>query len=273
MPQPLLNTAKAHFDQDLGRAEALLACAGSIPSESKGLAEDILRAAWMMAVGACDAFFSDAYADLIARTLRAKDLQPEVKLPDRLCKLKVPVIAVIRPSDSDGWRWRMAARGLIEEENVLSLEKIRELFNQFLTTKLLNKDTVEPWILHPQAKKRQLGCSLTEYINSTNNKEKERLRKEAVKRLEKRFGKIFQRRHDCIHNCDRPRVAPQKISGPATKKVLQDIRFLIERCHETLLCGYPLHLKELGFDGVTRNKVGAWEISTGLSSDTPGLPE
>lgn len=28
----------------------------------------------MMAVGACDAYFSDAYADLISRTLRAKEL-------------------------------------------------------------------------------------------------------------------------------------------------------------------------------------------------------
>ena len=62
----------------------------------------------MMAVGASDAYFCDAYADLIARTLQAKQLQPTVTIPDRLSKLKVPVIAVIRQAEG-GWRWRMAA--------------------------------------------------------------------------------------------------------------------------------------------------------------------
>lgn len=45
----MLQTAKAHFDQDIQRAQQLLAHAQGQPSP---LSEDILRAAWTMAVGA-----------------------------------------------------------------------------------------------------------------------------------------------------------------------------------------------------------------------------
>jgi hypothetical protein len=149
----MLATAKEHFNEDIGRARALVAHAETLP---EGLLRgDVLRGAWMMAVGATDAYFSDAYADLISRALRAKDLQPNIAIPDRLNNLRIPVVAVLRQAQG-GWRWRMAARELIEEENVLSLEKIRKLFNHFFheDRKLLNQKTIEPWITHPSAKRR-----------------------------------------------------------------------------------------------------------------------
>ena len=126
---PILVTAKQHFDQDAARARALLAHA--IREAPVELRNDIMRAAWMMAVGASDAYFCDAYADLLSRTLQAKQLQPAVDLPDRLLSLKVPIISVVREAATDKWRWRMAARALIEDQSVLSLESIRKLFNQF----------------------------------------------------------------------------------------------------------------------------------------------
>jgi hypothetical protein len=84
----MLVTAKAHFDQDIVRSRAL-------HTHSAGMAagvlkDDVLRAAWMMAVGASDAYFSDAYADLISRALRAKELQPAIGIPDRLNNLLMP---------------------------------------------------------------------------------------------------------------------------------------------------------------------------------------
>jgi hypothetical protein len=88
----MLETAKQHFDEDIQRASRLLDHAGTLAA---GLLHGVLRSVWMMTVGACDAYFCDAYADLIARTLRAKDVQPAVQLPDRLNNLRVPVIAVI----------------------------------------------------------------------------------------------------------------------------------------------------------------------------------
>jgi len=90
----MLETAKQHFDEDIQRASRLLDHAGTLAAGL--LQDDVLRSVWMMTVGACDAYFCDAYADLIARTLRAKDVQPAVQLPDRLNNLRVPVIAVIR---------------------------------------------------------------------------------------------------------------------------------------------------------------------------------
>jgi len=122
----ILETAFRHFQEDMARARELLVHASN--QQAGLLADDVIRAAWMMGVGACDAYFSDAYADLITRTLRAKDLEPTKDLPNRFNNLKLPVSAFIR-QPTGGWRWRMAARELIESENVLSIGKIASLFN------------------------------------------------------------------------------------------------------------------------------------------------
>lgn len=136
----ILQTAKAHFDTDLVRARTLMNSAVAVPA----CEDDMLRSALMFAVGACDAYFADAYADLISRVLRAKELQPAIALPDRLNNLRMPVTAILRPTSMPGWRWRMAARELVEKENVLSFEQIRGLFNQFFPKKqgLLSRDRI-----------------------------------------------------------------------------------------------------------------------------------
>ena len=64
-----LDTAKRHFEEDIARANDLIAHASNQPVG--GLKDDLLRSGLMIAVGACDAYFCDAYADLITRTLRA----------------------------------------------------------------------------------------------------------------------------------------------------------------------------------------------------------
>lgn len=250
----MINAGKQHFDEDIKRALELLKHA---EKQNEGiLKDDVLRASWMMVVGACDAYFSDAYADLIARTLRAKDLEPGIDLPDRLNNLKVPVIAVIR--NSPAWRWRMAARELIENENVLSLNKIRQLFNHFFrdTHKLAHQDTIESWIFHKHGTVRLLGISPTNF-RRLDDRGKAAARKSAVDRLERRMNEIFQRRHDCIHNCDRPRMALLPISNTNVKKTIDDIQFLVERCHEAFQIEFPEYLKARGFSGVTRNRVCA----------------
>ena len=210
----------------------------------------------MMAVGACDAYFSDAYADLLTRTLRASSAQPDVTPAARLQNLKVPLMAVVKASypDRPGWQWRMVARQLIEEETVLSLQKIRELFNQFCRAdrKLMNQNTIAPWVTHPEAKKRMFGFTQAEY-RSTNDQSAARI--SAMEMLEQRFEQVFQRRHDCIHNCDRPRSAPQPITNAATSKVVEDIEFLVSRCEETLQQEFPEYLELSGFDRSVRNEV------------------
>jgi len=249
----MLDTAKRHFDDDIARSRALLGHA--TPMGDSTLKDDILRAAWMIAVGACDAYFSDAYADLIARTLQAKDLQPNVSIPSRLDNLRLPVNAIIRQARG-GWRWRMAARELIENENVLSLERIKQLFNHFFrkTHKIITQETVETWILHPDAKQRLFGISKSGYRRLTGNA-KGQAKKDALERFQSSFDAIFQRRHVCIHNCDRPKIALQRIDAGTVKKRIEDVTYLVERCHEALIAEFPVYLRDLGFIGATRNRV------------------
>lgn len=249
---PTLGTARAHFDSDIARAEALRAHALTLPAGT--LRDDVLRSSWMFGVGASDAYFSDAYADLIARALRAKDLQPAIALPDRLGNLRVPVVAVIRSNNS--WRWRMAARELIEDENVLSIEKIKQLFNHFFdnNTKIISKPTIESWLRHTRAKKRIFGRSRAEY-DALTAQQKDGAKKDAVDAFIARMTTIFQRRHDCIHNCDRPKVAPQRITPSETQKALYDIKFLVERSHDALVAEFPQYLSRAGFSAVVRNQV------------------
>jgi hypothetical protein len=250
---PPLCTARQHFDEDIDRARNLVTHANSITEDT--LRGDILRSAWMMAVGACDAYFSDAYGDLISRALRAKDLQQQIEIPERLGNLRIPAIAVIRQA-TDGWRWRMAARELIEDENVLSTDKIRSLFKQFCSegNKPLNQESIESWILHRDSRRRLFGITSSEY-RRLNNRDKADARKKAVDQCLQRFAAIFQRRHDCIHNCDRPKAAIQEISDGMVRKAIQDIDFLVRRCHDLLAQQFPEYLLRIGFSRQTRNQV------------------
>jgi hypothetical protein len=173
--------------------------------------------------------------------------------------LKIPVIAVLRETRTyGGWRWRMAARELIEDENVLSLKKIKELFNQFFpdTGKLLNKTTIEPWILHGEARVRHFGISKTAY-RALAAGARPSARDKALKKFEAYYADIFQRRHDCIHNCDRPKMAIQQIVAATVEKRIEDVTFLVRRCHADLVADFPLYLRRCAVPGAVRARVGA----------------
>lgn len=139
-----------HFDQDVTHARVLVNHAHGLPQST--LRDDIFRASWMMAVGASDAFFCDAYADLITRTLQARQIQQTFQITDRMLNLRVPAIAVIRTAATDNWRWRMAVREIIEDETVLSITKIKNLLNQFFrdNQKPFSNDNFDKWILSPK---------------------------------------------------------------------------------------------------------------------------
>jgi hypothetical protein len=250
---PLLQTPIQHFVDDIQRAKDLFNHARTVQEET--VKNDILRASWMMAIGACDAYFSDAYADLISRTLRAKEIQAEIEIPDRLNNLRVPAIVMLGTARG-GWRWRMAARELIEDENVLSLEKIKHLFNHFFrqSTKIISQDTIEQWLLHENSKVRTFGITKTDYRRLTPA-QKGYHKREALKKFQNHFKTLFQRRHDCIHNCDRPKTAVQQISENSVEKCIQDIDFLINQCHIAFVAEFPHYLQGLGCRGVTRNRV------------------
>ena len=62
-------TALAHFGEDVARARAIVAHADPLPAATPAeqmLRSDLLRSAWMFSVGALDAYFCDAYTDMVA---------------------------------------------------------------------------------------------------------------------------------------------------------------------------------------------------------------
>ena len=250
----ILGTAKQHFDEDVKRAKVIHAHA--VELEDGLLKDDLYRSAWMTAVGASDAFFCDAYADLVTRTLRAKERQPDGDLQDKLNNLKVPVVAVL--NTTNGWRWRMAAREIIEKENVLSIKQIKDLLNIFSRegSKLLTQDTIEDWLLHDDMLQRQFGISKHQY-NQKQGTAKNKAKKSALDHLGRRMQSIFQRRHDCIHNCDRPKYAIQGMTEDQCRKAIEDVDFVVNRCIDHLRAEYPQYLQSRGFSGATRNYVGA----------------
>jgi hypothetical protein len=121
-------TALQHFNEDITRARAILMHADPLPhtnATEQLLRSDLLRSAWMFAVGAMDAYFCDAYADIVAATASSKSRQPGITLPEWVYDMKVPIRAVLEEYDNANWRWRMAARKMMERENVISLSAIQ----------------------------------------------------------------------------------------------------------------------------------------------------
>jgi hypothetical protein len=127
----------------------------------------------------------------------------------------------------------MAARKMMERETVLSLDTIQSLFNKFFRHhQKLFGDVLERWIMHPDSQKRVFWINPSAY-HAMTPAEKVAARKDATRVMRNRYNKIFQRRHDCIHNCDRPRVAPQPLAlGDTVLMVIEDVEFLVTRCNE-----------------------------------------
>jgi hypothetical protein len=227
-----------HFTADVARARELIAHAESIPlvdPVSRLLRADILRSAWIFAVGSLDAYFSDAYTDVVAAVIISKSRYAPMVLPDFFYEIKFPVRAVLETyAANTNWRWRMAARRMMDRESVLKLVTIQHLFNKFFPNgRRLFGDVLENWIIHPDAKKRLFGITRLAYLSLPDATAKQTARRLARDQMEERFGAIFQRRHDCVHNCDRPRSAPQSlVLGSTVRKVIQDVEFLVHRCDE-----------------------------------------
>lgn len=98
----------------------------------------------------------------------------------------------------------------------------------------------------PMPRIRLFGVSRADYVAMTEP-DKRDAREGAIDQFEERFRTIFQRRHDCIHNCDRPRMSPQPLDKPGTVvKVIQDIEFLVSRCDEHISSEFREFLVGIG---------------------------
>ena len=255
-------TALNHFQQDVARSRAMVAHAAPLPSGTpmeQLLRGDFLRSAWMFAVGALDAYFCDAYTDVVAATIIAKSRHPALALPEFFHDIRFPVRAILEPyANNVNWRWRMAARKMMERENVLSLPTIQTLFNKFFRSgRRFFRDLLPSWIVHEGVGHRRLfGISAARFNALSTNLRRQALA-EAQEQVENRFRVIFQRRHDCIHNCDRPKVKPQPlVAGDAVLWVIEDVEFLVRRCDEHLNGEFRQFLLGIGCPGSIVGQVG-----------------
>jgi hypothetical protein len=211
----------------------------------------------MLAVGALDAYFCDAYTDLVAATVSSKSRQPTITLPEFFYEIRFPIRAILEEYANPNWRWRMAARKMMERENVLNLATIQSLFNKFFREdRRFFHGLLDAWISHPDAKSRLFGITHRAY-RALTPADKDKARKQAMEQLKDRFGVIFQRRHDCIHNCDRPRMSPQPMDkGVTVRRVIQDVEFLVFRCNEHIDAEFRQFLIGIGCSATTVRQAG-----------------
>lgn len=254
-------TAFTHFEEDIERASELVVHAKSMGMHptNKRLRDDILRSAWMMAVGALDAYLSDAYVDVVARTIRGKALQDDIRLDPRIESLEFPLKTYFNPYKArSNWRWRMAAKRLMERESILSLEKAKDLLNPFLSQshKLFTDSHIVAMVEKYSALKRVFDVGNTGFAQLSGNS-RSKVIKRARNSLYLRFRNIFQRRHDCIHNCDRPLIALQHMKRPGTvRNVIADIDFITQEFNSQIEAGFKAYLKGIGCDSTTLNSLG-----------------
>lgn len=212
----------------------------------------------MFAVGALDAYFCDAYTDIVAATIIAKSRQQNINLPDFFYDIKFPVRAILEPyTQNENWRWRMAARKMMERENVLSLNSIQSLFNKFFTKgNKFFRDLVGGWIGKPGAKTRLFGITPATYNALLAVDQRSRV-DDAWVQMQERYRNVFQRRHDCIHNCDRPKVSPQPLTRAGTVvKVIQDVEFLVTHSDDHITSEFRVFLAGLGCTLATIAQAG-----------------
>lgn len=254
-------TALNHFRQDMGRARAIVTHADPLPRTNAAeqlLRSDLLRSAWMFAVGAMDAYFCDAYTDIVAATIISKTRYPAANLPEFFYDIKFPVRAIVESyANNENWRWRMAARKMMERENVLSLPAVQSLFNKFFRKgHRFFRDQTADWIVHPESKKRLFGITRAAFHALAPNQKGQAV-EGAQEQMEDRYRDLFQRRHDCIHNCDRPKVSPQPLQlGGTVLKVIEDSEFLVHRCDEHIDTEFRTFLLGTGCPGTVVAQVG-----------------
>lgn len=226
----MLATARKHFDEDISRAQAMLDHANGL---APPLSDDILRAAWVLAVGALDAYLCDAYVDLLASQLRAYRDKAIGELPPQYAKVKLPAGAVLRPYEArSNWALRMAGRAIMQEQNMLQISRAKEMLNPaLLSAHKLWDGMMEALIL--QDVRGLCGVTATEYRGMSST-QKQSAKKSAGQQMLRKLGRIIQRRHDIAHNCDRPKMAVGRIGEPNVRKAINYIRTFVQALHDHL---------------------------------------
>jgi hypothetical protein len=226
-----LRTPRKHFNEDIDRAHDMIRLSKSMDNEAAGerLVHDVRLSAVALAVGAMDAYFSDAYVDCLTSVLRAYiHGKWQGDLPPAYAKRELPAREVLDSSRQNRplWSLRMATRTIMERDNMLSIARISDQFNgilpptQKLWVGLINK-------LIAIDSKRFTGTTPSE-LSQLSGKDLEKKKKKAIYLFQERIKNTVQFRHDWAHNCGRPKSAIQKLTYNQAAARVQEIRTLVE---------------------------------------------
>lgn len=217
-------TAKRHFDDDFARARAIEQQAAACTNEP--LRSDLARSAVAFGVGALDAYLCDAFVDSLARAMK-QCRQNSDPLPTGYAKLSIPAGPLLSSYEArPNWGLRMAARAMMEKDNMLQLGRVKDLINPVLPAgRKLWMDLAPSYI--SLNRKRLAGMTAADY-GALVGQQKVDARKKAAAAVLRRLGAIVQRRHDIVHNCDRPKNTPQELKVGSARNMLTDIESFVD---------------------------------------------
>lgn len=215
-------TAKNHFDQDVARARKFVQQAEALRATDVDASGDAARAGVVFAVAGLDAYLCDAYVDTLTRTMRACRNQG-CTLPGGYAKELLPAgpLFAAHYTQRANWALRMAARAVMEKDNLLQVSRVKDLLNPALPPgRKLWLDVVPAYAA---LNRPRLTRHTAAHLAGLNEDVLAKATKEAAAAILGRIGTIVQRRHDIVHNCDRPRYAYQGMTPPQAKKMLADV--------------------------------------------------
>jgi hypothetical protein len=224
-------TPKNHFDDDIARAFALHARANALQTagDATQLPKDIRGAAVALAVGAMDAYFCDKFVDCLTKALQSYSANTWIgPFPSSFRQQLLPAGEVLDASRAHRPKWgvRMAAKAVMERDNMYSLARLDDVFNGILPVghKL--------WLgIVPQLAalgRRRFTTHLTADLAALNGKPLQDAQKAVVGSVKKRIGITVQFRHNWIHNCARPKGTIENYTGGEAKAAMNEIKSLVE---------------------------------------------
>src|ERR1700733_10013916 len=197
--------------------------------EPERLCRDLRLSSIALAVGALDAYLCDAYVDCLTAVLRAYTQGQWVgALPSAYSKQMLPAGEILKSTRQHRplWRVRMAARKVMEKDNMLSLSRLEDSFNGILpNNQKLWLDFVPVLAAHNLVRlTRHVAADLAALAGDALV----RAKKQVASAVKMRLGRTIQIRHDWIHNCGRPRSAIHDLTHGQARARIRDIRLFVE---------------------------------------------
>ncbi len=224
-------TAKNHFDKDIARAFALHAKAETLQTsgDATQLPEDIRGAAVALAVGAMDAYFCDKYVDCLTAAVQSYSRNAwNGPFPAAFRQQRLPAGEVLDASRPHRPKWgiRMAAKAVMEKDNMYSLSRLHDVFNGILPSgQKLWLGIVPPLVA---LVRRRFTRFLPSDLATLTGKPLQNAQKGVVSSVKKRISTTVQFRHDWIHNCSRPKGAIVNYTNGEARAAMNEIKSLVD---------------------------------------------